>query len=416
MYKIFKFFALLCTLFIHISCENLDNDQQKHVADADPEYIELEEVAEILSLLPISVAQLSEVHTAVSSSSENGYDEEYTMVDLFSSPGAGVGDEYTKSVEHYDNPMRALIENLVRDLSTGQMKSTGMNLNVFSTIERLGAETFLKSLSSSDMQIYWPFSESWDGSQMPIITYDPEDGSDSNIGYRLSIDDNGSRKVEEVIVDEEMAKQCAVWVVNRNDDAMYTSLEMLRREDPDWGEGGGAIIVKPDKIREQTKTGDTPLRSLVLRDFTMKRNYDPWFAGASEFFVKMGSVEDFTASTEAELRLYSPSVTDFMIVVKRDQVGIPQPFNAVLVSEISDQLTHSALMIIEDDGGTIINWDCKAFVRVESKSYGIEVSLPLHSRDDIVWRGQISMGWFANNNKVAGHFGDVDLTFEILEY
>lgn len=127
-------------------------------------------------------------------------------------------------------------------------------------------------------------------------------------------------------------------------------------------------------------------------------------------------MEDFTASTEAELRLYSPSVTDFMIVVKRDKVGIPQPFNAVLVSELSEQLTQCALMITEDDGGTITNWDCKAFVRIASKSYGIEVSLPFHSRDDIVWRGQLSMNWFENNDKVAGHFGDVDLTFEIQEY
>ena len=47
---------------------------------------------------------------------------------------------------------------------------------------------------------------------------------------------------------------------------------------------------------------------------------DSWFAGASEFFVKIGSVEDFTAVTEAELQLYNPLVTDFMIVVKRNQV------------------------------------------------------------------------------------------------
>lgn len=407
---------LLSVQFIS-SCERLDNDKDKHIVNSSPEYIELVEVAEILSLLPVSKSQLSEVHDAVCSSSDNGYDEEYTMADLFASPGSGVGDRHSKSGEIYENPMRDLIGNLVRDLSSEKLTRSDVDgMNVVQTIERLGPEGFLASLSSSDMQIYWPFSENWDGTQMPVITYDPEDGSENNIGYRLLIDDNGFRRVEEVIVDEEMAKECAVWVVNRNDDAMYTSLEMLRREDPNWGEGGGAIVVKPDKSKGLTKTEEPAFRSLLLKDFTMKRNYDTWFAGASEFFVKIGSVEDFTATTEAELRLYTPSVTDFMIVVKRHQLGIPQPFNAVLVSEISEQLTHCALMIIEDDGGTVTSWDCKAFVRIASKSYGVEVSLPFKSRDDIVWRGQLALGWFENNNKVSGHFGDVDLTFEILEY
>ena len=160
-------------------------------------------------------------------------------------------------------------------------KSAYQGLHVLKTLERIGADAFIKSLTQSDAQIYWPYSEVWDGKQLPIITFDPEDGSDTNIGYQLVVDDGGFRHVKEVEVDEEMAKKCAVWVVNRNDDAGYTSLEMLRREDPDWGEGGGNIIVKPG----QSKAGSGKLRSLVLRDFTMKRNYDIWFAGASEFFV-----------------------------------------------------------------------------------------------------------------------------------
>ena len=399
------------------SCERLDNDPDKHIADRNPEYVRLNELVEILTLLPISQQQLNEVHSAVCASSENGYDEEYMMSDMFKAPGSGVGDKEMKSGNVYDTPMRNLISDVVMDLSnkSSRTRSEHRDLNVLQTLDRIGPDAFLDAIERSDMQIYWPFSEGWDGSQMPIMTYDPEDGSESNIGYRLVVDDDGFRYVEEVLVDEELAKKSPVWVVNRNDDAAYTSLEMLRREDPDWGEGGGNIIVKPGKVQRASGAGKSILRTLLLRDFTMKRHYDTWFAGASEFFVKLGSVEDFTASTEAEIRLYSPSITDFMIVVRRNQLGRPQAFNAVLVSEFTEQLTHCAFMITEDDGGTITKWDCTAFVRVESKSYGIEVSLPFNSRDDIVWRGQLSSTWFENNNNVTGHFGDVDLTFEILE-
>ena len=411
----YLFIVLLSCEFC--SCERLDNDVEKHVEDKNPAYIELHELVEIMTLLPITNEQMGEVYAAVSSSSVNGYDEEYTMANLFSVPGAGVGDKVSRSGVVYNVPMRDLINDVVKDIASSESRSKSQyeSLNVFRTLDRVGVDAFLDALSQSDMQIYWPFSEGWDGKQMPIITYDPEDGSDSNIGYRLMLDDDGFRHVEEVEVDEAMAMECPVWVINRNDDAAFTTLEMLRREDPEWGEGGGNIIVKPESSMYDTRASNGKCRSILLREFTMKRHYDSWFAGASEFWVKMGSVEDFTASTEAELRLYSPSVTDFIIVVKRSQLGRPQVFNAILVSDLTEQLTHSAFMITEDDGGTITKWDCQALVRIASKSYGIEISLPFNSRDDIVWRGQLATSWFESNSNVVGHFGDVDLTFEVIE-
>ena len=269
-----------------IACERLDNTD-KHIADKSFEYVELHEVAEIMSLLPINSEQLNEVHAAVSSSSGNGYDEEYTMTNLFSVPGSGVGDKAVRSSGIYAVPLRTLISELVMDMveDDSRAKSDYSGLNVARTLDRIGADAFLNALAQSDMQIYWPFSESWDGAQMPIITYDPEDGSSCNIGYRLFVDDDGFRQVEEVVVDEEMAKTRPVWVINRNDDAQFTTLEMLRREDPNWGEGGGNIIVRPATSAAQTKAAKGKSRSLLLKDFTMKRNYDTWFAGGSEFFV-----------------------------------------------------------------------------------------------------------------------------------
>jgi hypothetical protein len=104
-----------------------------------------------------------------------------------------------------------------------------------------------------------------------------------------------------------------------------------------------------------------------------------------------------------------------MIVVRRNQLGRPQAFNAVLVSEFTDQLTHCAFMITEDDGGTVSKWDCTAFVRVESKSYGIEMNLPFNSRDDVVWRGHLTDRWIEANSGMPSRFGDIVLTFEVID-
>ena len=386
-----KIIAAVLPAVLAVSCEMTYNEVDESSGNKERYAVRLDEVAEVLSMIPIQKAQVEEVHDAVSSSSSNGYDEEYTMRHIFESPGAGVGDNMSKSAGSYVKPLRALIEEQVRSMPATRSLS-------------MDPDRFLEILTDSDVQIYWPFSDEWDGETLPVITFDPEDGASANIGYRFTIEDDGSRHVEEVVVDEAMAEKVPVWVVNRNDDAGYTSLEMLRREDPDWGEGGGSIIVK------------SRLKTLILKDFTMKRNYDSWFAGASEFFVKIGYLEDFTASTEAELRLYSPMVTDFMIVVKRKHVGVPQNFNAVLMSDWSENADACAFMITEDDGGTQTEWTSKAKVFVAGKSYGVEITLPLKVRDDIVWRGKLAYSWFDECNGESWPFGDVDLTFEIVEH
>ena len=413
-----KRFYLLCLAgMLAASCEILDDDIDKHASDRAA--VPLSEVAQVLANIPLGADQMGEVFGAVSSSVDNGYDEEYMMYDLFGTPGAGVGDDrITKSKAPVLSgiPLRDMIADYVRTQAPTKSES-GID----------DPSEWLERLAESDIQIYWPFSEAWDGEELPVITFDPEDDSEVNIGYRIIKDSEGFRRIEEVLVDETVAMETPVWVVNRNTDAGYTTLEMLRREDPDWGEGGGSIIVGPGAgdnskaacLSRSGSGGETKaagaIRSLILKDFTMNRNYDSWFAGASEFFVKVGAFEDFTATTEAELRLFTPTITDFLIVVKRNQKGIPVPFNAMVFSEWTDLVESFAFMIVEDDGGTIKDWNCTALVRVESKSYGVELKIPFHSYDDIVWRGTLGRKWFEAYSDKVCHFGDVDLTFEVVK-
>lgn len=431
-----KFRLFLCAglLPLLFSCEKVIGEDSSDNA-ASP--VALDRVAAMLSELPLEPEHYREVHSAVESSSGNGYDEEYTMSDLFASPGKGVGDSRTKAAtvsKAYGRPLRELIREHVRasvaTKSVGAGKadsddSRSGNSNTASSGAGMAdsgfgddADAYLAALESSDVQIYWPYSENWDGQSEPVFTFDPGDDSDVNIGYKVVRQPDGSSRVEEVEVDEAFAENNPVWVVNRNSDCGFTSLEIMRREHPEWDNGGGALIIggKRQASTSAVLTRASTLKTLVLKEFTMKRNYDCWFAGGSEFFIKAGSVNDFFASTEAELRLYTPQVTDFMVVVKRKQKGQPLPFNTVIVSDWSEQLTQVAFMITEDDGGTLDQWKCSAVVKIKSKSYGFDISLPFNSRDDIVWRGQLSRRYIDATSNLVGHFGDVDITFEVLEY
>ena len=276
----------------------------------------------------------------------------------------------------------------------------------------LDGDAFLEALSSSDVQIYWPFSEEFHGGETPVITFDPGGRETKNVGWVRQEDGT----VEEVIVDEEMARKRPVWVINRNRDAEYQSLEMRRREDPNWGLGGGSILVRPQagSAASATRAGEKDVQTLVLRSFKANRQFDSWFCGGAEVWVKCGAIEDFTATTEAEMRLYAPSITDFLIVVRRKQVGEVLDFNAVLVSEWTGMLDNCAFMMVEDDGGTMTTWKCSAMVKYNSRSYGFEIEIPLRARDDIIWRGALTRTYIERNNGVTGHFGDVELVLELI--
>lgn len=379
------------------SCDRVEQQpcsSAEHVAaeGASPD-ISASNMARMISELPLTISQVREVFDGVSASSANGYDEEYTFADMVSRPGSGVGDELlrTRSVTEYPDPLRELFSSAPEATAT-----------------RSGS--FLDALSASGLQIYWPYSEDWDGETMPVVTFNPEDepsfskrmvASDSNVGYLREQLPGGSWIVKEILVDEEYARTHPVWVINRNEDSACLTPQMVE-------------ALHPEMSPQSVNRSYSDCKTLVLKEFKAHRNYDSWFAGGSEFFVKCGALNGFTAKTEEEIKLYSPSVTDLMVNVKRRQVGQTIRFNTVLVSEWSPQLEECAFLMIEDDGGKQTSWKANGLVKIKSRSYGFEVEIPFRRNDDLVWRGKLSGSYFERYNGKPNRFGDVSVTFSFL--
>ena len=373
------------------SCDGQKNKLE--TLPADDGLFSLSDVAKILSGLPLQSDHLAEVHDAVSASSGNGYDEEYLLSDLFNAPGAGVGDngESTKA-GGYATPLR--------DLFTEYFARTYGTKAGAADVER-----YIDELCSSDMQIYWPYSEDWDGKSFPIVTFDPGYGAESNYGYEVRIDASGAHVVDSVLVTEQVAMERPVWVINRNDDAAFTPWELFE-EAP----------TKAGKDKTQQTGGKEYLFSIC--NFKMLRHYDSWFGGASEFFIKTGAVDGFKATKDEDLKNYSPSLTDFMVVVRRNQIGKKIPFNALLLTNFTDQMEKIAFMVIEDDGGTTTSWKCSAVVKYNSKQYGFELEIPYKDKDDVVWRGQLTRNYFQElfdkgGGTLTSRLGDVEITFAL---
>ena len=381
---------LLLGLFLALALASCDS-RRDLLDTTDTGLFSLSDVARMLSELPMEPEHLAEVHDAVSASSGNGYDEEYLLSDLFATPGADVGDAAgTTKAGRYARPLR----DLFADYLAGRYGTKAGAADV---------EYYIRALSASDMQIYWPFSEDWDGQSPPVVTYDPGFGAESNFGYEIRFDADGAHVGDSLLVTETLAKHRPVWVINRNDDAAFTPLEFFTRADTT----GTKATMDKTKGHEYI---------LSIKDFKMLRNYDSWFAGASEFFVKSGAVDGFKATKEEDLRNYTPAVTDFMIVVRRKQVRTKVPFDALLLTDFTDQMDKIAFLVTEDDGGTTTSWKSSAVVKYNSKSYGFEVELPYKDKDDIVWRGQLTRNFFdelfnRGGGTLTGRFGDVEITF-----
>ena len=57
-------------------------------------------------------------------------------------------------------------------------------------------------------------------------------------------------------------------------------------------------------------------------------------------------------------------------------------------------------------------WKCEAMVKYNSKSYGFNLDIPYRSKDDIVWRGQLSRDYLTGGRYTYSRLGDVEVTFE----
>ncbi|MBP5382763.1 MAG: hypothetical protein J6Y45_05365, partial [Bacteroidales bacterium] len=185
-------------LFVLAACvERESPDSQPLPDDFTPPGL-----AKMFSNLPLESVHLQEVYNAVGHSSGNGYDEEYTLGCLIDSPGSGVGDSPASkaaAAKAYDTPLRELL----RDYLASRPLTRGNS-----------PDKLLRLLSKTDFQLYWPYSDQWDGKTFPVITFDPGSGAETNYGYRISIGNDGQRIIDSVFVDEALAAEVPVWVFN----------------------------------------------------------------------------------------------------------------------------------------------------------------------------------------------------------
>ncbi len=190
--KITVLFAVIISLFS--ACSN-DEPTPPQLPDDNYEYSvdSLKDVAFALVKLQPTIEMCKEVHAATQKAISLGLDETYYFVEML-----GKGEQITKSSE--------IKREILSKLAT---------LPEDNNIKQLFDQMSENNSVLQKYQIYWPYSENWDGKEMPTITFKSKESplipQEENIGYLIK-----GEEVEDVLVNEEYAKTHPVWIINTN--------------------------------------------------------------------------------------------------------------------------------------------------------------------------------------------------------
>lgn len=234
---------------------------------------------------------------------------------------------------------------------TPQQKSPNFN-SYFSRMYSSPSEDSVSAyLIDNDIQIYWPYSENWDGRQIPVITFAPLDENATEVmAYRTNKDGN----IDSLIVNEDYAMKYPVWVINKNK-LSYDDL-------PNFIKGkiskNNVIYLQISKKSEiiQRVSNELPLNdstyvySIYIGSMRAERQWDTWVAGGSEFKFKMVGSRKTITGVEGDYSMATVTAPAFSRKNINDKVT--KSLNSLINIDWGVRETINGFALWEEDGGS----------------------------------------------------------------
>lgn len=380
-------FFIIAILFS--SCEKdyvtdvIQNEQfaEKNIMDSIV-MSDLLPIASLLSHISINNDICKEVHEAVSSATDNGLEESYYFQEILK-------EENNKITTRSGNPsaLGTLIKNYFTNSTTRSADADAINLEL---------------LAKSDIQIYWPYSEDWDGKTLPVITYAPEnEDQEWNYAYKRNGD-----KIDTIIVNEEYMEKNPVWIINKSDisyeDLPNFSLKQKNKNNVLFLSKSNEKI---DNLHYTTRAAGEPVYTVYLGQFMAEKQYDKVWSGGSEFAIQMGAIENMQIESIQQLSSTNPQVTYLRITRSRKDIKKKRwiTLNSVLSSDWYPNENNAAFMIHEEDQGKDINWEAELSIKIKGKDFGFKAKLPFGSHDDLIYKTVYKRTFVFSTNNNEGN-------------
>ncbi|TAK40487.1 MAG: hypothetical protein EPO28_10100 [Saprospiraceae bacterium] len=341
-------------------------------------------------------------------------DESIAFKDLFNS---------TQSPA-FDHQSRQVINNGFQSkLSNGDY----MNSSEYGvTPSNPGGDGFdLKSyLECNKIQVYWPYSENWDGqsSVTPTISYHPIEQEDVNIGWKL-VPVIGDYTYEEVVVDDTFAQGNPVWVINfyegdKIDDNCEYVTEPSDPGEPVDPRSGGCEEFPQDRVE------------VDVQKIKFFKQYDGIFGGGPEFRWVRGNIILNADGTQVTGVVPAFSKANLRRRDKYDWKTTSQPiWDTNWEVETDDQFVG----LYEEDGGNqthtvTIGGTIKIKLFGQEESTTIGYSGQFKSKDEVIYNVQYDRCWYFETSddntpfenyqgwNVRGVTGEVKWTMPYIEW
>ncbi|MDY3944152.1 MAG: hypothetical protein SOY99_08005 [Alloprevotella sp.] len=415
--KLLFTFSVLGSLCLNVSCEKdalelnpaLSTSLSSKVENS-PATLEKKALALYLSELPLTKSNYEEVFNAVNIATEEGLEEAYYFSEILAEAPQRNKIVMAKQIKGKGKSLGQLMKtsSILKEASAKRINSYGAKeRKPFIDLERI---------ENSDLQIYWPYSEDWDGHTIPAITFTPED---PNQEWNYAFKKNGEH-IDTIIVDEEYMMKHPVWIIN-NSDNKYEDLPCFSK-----GENikNNTFYVRrknsSNSNAELVNSAPQKVYTVFLGKFMAAHQYDKIWAGGSEFIIQMGAVPHFNIVSVENLSSISPHVATFKINRSRKDIRKRRWIerNDLLIADWHDSSSDATFMIHEEDQGEDKYWETSVPIKLptgETASFSIKLKHKTH--DDMVYRTIISRNFiFSTNNRqdnkwVEHRGGDVYWTF-----
>ncbi len=193
-------FVVFFSSTLFISCEKDDSSDliEKNEIVLTAKQIQQKENLNSIALTVADIADskeiFNEIHSAVNVSLTTGLDEQYRFKDILYPSESKIPSLKSSKTSDFGIKFKNAIQ-------TNSLKSSSLT----------DIETFILN---EDVQIYWPYSEEWDGVAEPVITFDPILDVSENIGFKRVLQEDGSIRIDTVIVNDDFAFNNPVWIIN----------------------------------------------------------------------------------------------------------------------------------------------------------------------------------------------------------
>lgn len=249
MYKTrYILFALTAMVLFIMSCSGDDIIGESNHNDTCIETLSKEDVFNLLFQIGIDEDLCSEIHTIVEQEVKLGNDENLVIRNVL------VDNQVSRS----KNPS-ILRERLLALSKKTRSNSSSCNSNL------------IENLKNSNVLIYWPYSEDWDGKELPTLVVAPENEDVEECQGWILVNEFGEMKTYPRIIDEDYAMKHPVWIIKN-----------AKEVNNDWEYSVAPLLTRSTSSTDQ----NTPHPWQVMK-MRVTHQYDTWIAGGSEIDIQV---------------------------------------------------------------------------------------------------------------------------------